>query len=389
MNHFVHCASVSPTTFVGDVQFLSNILERCCQLCINLQDTETRLTILDFISSLLGITHVQLMLQNHRDIVIYCACGGNQFPGLLKICADIIVQGMDYEDLEGWSHYIPPLHGEKDEYWDGDESAYHGQELLESFLRKAHIDSDSLVMFLKTIEVALFNQDSPQCKEAALRILEACIVALPDRFGPFVSMALDYVCYHSTEGHFRLQYQCAQFISTLCESQWEVAEQQMVYGLRTMQCLHNFLHSKCDKVVAKSCFAWVTFCRTFYASQGYDPSLMKPILHEVVSALLSGPLSDEGNLVTLTHAVSAVAALAGICAGDFIPFYDRIMPGLLSCACISQNETDERVALHGAAIEAASIVILSVLIDFADGKSRHVHTNFQVSYYTSHFMFRG
>lgn len=375
MIHLVNCVSISPSTFVGDFHYLSGILECCCHLCTDLysiQDSETCLTVLDFISGFLGISQVQQSLQNHRDLLLYITCGGNQFPGLLTICANIIAKGLDYDDIEGWLSHIPPVQGTKDECWDGDDTAYHGQELLEWFLGYTHIDSDSLNIFLKTIESTLLNQDSPHFKDASLRILEACIVAIPDRFSPYIAMALDYAYHHATQAHLRLQYQCVHFIATLCQSQLGKAEQQQIYGLRTVQCLRNLLNCKCDKVLAMTCFGLVTFCRTFYTSQVYDSSLMRPVLHEILSALITGPLSDERNFLILNHAISAVATLAGISEADFIPFYDRIMPGILLYASVDNDKADERAALHGAAVEAASIIILSVFVDFPDGRSSNL-----------------
>ena len=373
MGHMIHCATVSPSTFSGDVHHL---LECCCLLSaefLHKQDTATCLTVLDFISSLFGITHVQKFLTDHRELLAYCSCGANQFPGLFNIFADIILHGMDYDDLEGWSRHIAPVQEQQDEYWDGDAIAYHGQALLESFLRNAGIDTDLLAGFLKTIEATFFNQEAQQCKEAALRILEACLVAIPDIFNPYLHVALEFAFFHATQGHFRLQYQCVHFIASVCESQLLNANQQKIYGVKIIQCLYHLLHCTCDKVVAKTCFALVTFCRIIYASDNCDQAFIQPILHEVISVLITGPLSNEGNLVTLTHAISAIAALASISAGDFNPFYNRIMPGLLSCASISRNafhlksDASNLAALRGAAIEAASIIILSVSVDPVDG----------------------
>jgi hypothetical protein len=341
---------------------------------LNEQDTATCLAVLDFIGSLLDINHVQQTLMEHQELRKHCIFGGNNYPGLLKICADTIVLGLDYDDIEGWGDCISPVHEE--EYWDGDEIAYHGQTLLESFLRNFQMDANMLTNFLKSLEASLFNRESHPHQEAALCIFHACTVAVPDLFKPHFPTALEFAIFHATLPIVRLQFQCAYFIASACESQLLMVEWPMENYLKIMHCLKNLLCCKCDKVVAKTCFAFVSFFRNIYANHGQDESILFPILHEVVSAIIMGPLCDEGNTIILTHAISAVAALAGISSGKFAPFYDQIMPGLLSCASINPVHEHMKVdasvtsasALRSAAIEAASIIILSVSLEYRDGR---------------------
>jgi len=265
----------------------------------------------------------------------------------LSQCADFMVNNLD-EDVIEWAQEPATLFEDVAE--DDDDFCY----ATTLFGRLVMIlGNGSLPVLLPLVEnfMAAGKNDWRQfC--AALTMMQTCLYVGPIMFAPHVNVALEAALELSKTDHVRLQHQSLLLLGALCES-----GNVEVGGRRILEAAARLVSSPCSKVSTTGSAVVISFCR----SEGP----VEPFCREVLQILVAGPLSqqaineknkvDYGALASKVKAIGAVACLADACAEGFLPFYDAIMPGLLTTVQ-THSSSDEGAQLRGAAMEAMTII---------------------------------
>ena len=99
----------------------------------------------------------------------------------------------------------------------------------------------------------------------------------------------------TTSQNPRVQFQAMVLLGALCEADESLGgEIRAANSGRLLQAMAGLVSSKCTKVAAIACLAFVSYCRGGQSSskQG-DESLVVPFLKDILLSLVTGPLSME------------------------------------------------------------------------------------------------
>jgi hypothetical protein len=211
-----------------------------------------------------------------------------------------------------------------------------------------------------------------QQRQGALAALQCCLEAAPARFAQHARVATEAaITYSAHSMPPSVQYQAIQLLGALCENRRSGRDDNTMgsewfedHAARILQSFAQATHSPSTKISALASSAIVAYCRPSSGEPIDAERYVVPYLADVLSALVAGPLSlqveDTSSVDAKVSAIGAIACLAEAAEEALVPFYSHVMPGLWSIVNRSGKETYDRSRLRGAAIEAATIVGLSI-----------------------------
>ncbi len=305
---------------------------------------------------------------------------GDRVGGIVGICAELLIHGVD-EDVEDWAVEEVALQDEMQ--WDNDDISNFAEMILYTFLQNGGGGSSSMSIVLSIVE-RLLQSSQWQELRAGLIIIDACLTSSPHSFAPHIPIAIEAALNFSNHECVRVQYQAIELLGTICQhDSMAVGESQFMcirheYGRRILQAFAQLLMSKCSKVICHACLGIVSFCRggngKENAGASIDKTLVLPYLGDLLNAIASGLLTKDirSNVMIYIRAFASVACLADVAGTDFAPFYDMMIRGLMDCVSFdlyydadgivksTGQLSHESISLRGAAIEAATIVGLSI-----------------------------
>ena len=379
MQTISQCASTSPSLLAGDVDTFTSV----CQVLLTVAsraEEEARLSAVEALVTLIAVPGVKQIMNANTSVLHLCIEGdeANGIQGVVKVCAEMIVNGVD-DDVDFWAQEKVALQ-EDAAQWENDDNAIFAESILESFLQNVG-GSKCLSAVLSLVE-SLLSSNQWQQLRAGLSILGICLTSAPYSFAAHVPVAVEAALSFSSNPCVRVQFQAVQLLGALCRSdvigdgassgrpQLEIRKQ---HGNRILAAFGQLLDS-CPKVVGHVCLAIVSYCRggngKENAGMSIDKALVLPFMGEILTRIGNGPLSLNvaDNVDVFIRAFAAIACLADVSMGEFAPFYNSVMPGLLECASYglerdaNNNITgrgtsaEEIVSLRGGSIEAATIV---------------------------------
>lgn len=378
MQTFSQCASTSPSLLAGDVETLTSVAQVLLTVASRAQE-EARLAAVEALVTLTAVPGVKQMTNSNQSLLHLCVegDGDNGIQGVLKVCAELIVNGVD-EDLESWAQEQVALHEDATQ-WENDDNAIFAESILDSFLTNVG-GSQCLTAVLSLVETLLSSNQWQQVR-AGLSMLEICLTSTPFSFAVHVPVAVEAALSFSANPCVRVQFQAVQLLGALCRSDTigespsgrPMLEIRKQHSNRILAAFAQLLHS-CSKVVGHVCLAIVSYCRggngKENAGMPIDKALVLPYIGDLLARIGSGPLSLNvaDNVDVFIRAFASIACLADVSEEEFTPFYNTVMPGLLECAGYGLerdannnisgrgSSADEIVSLRGGAIEAASIV---------------------------------
>ena len=421
MSHLSTCSNQCPSLLAGDETSLTSLMRACMSIAqlANVHNDEDitflRLSALDVFATITAVPQIkrsitkpttspsprcvgeqqvgqekspllQFLIQGNDNTA---ATGGGDQKGVLYICAELAVNGVD-DDEEGWSTE-PALVYDTESTWEDDQVALHAESLLESFVENLG-GASTLPSVFQLVEILLATP-SWKNQRAVLSMLERCLAAAPVTFVPHVPATVDAALRLIQSSSARVQYQALQLLGSLCcansveaDGSANVQKQQILvrenYGGAILEAVSHLIKSHCTKVASHACLTVVSYCRGGNGSENcmvpIDKGLIVPYVGNLLDALRSGPLSvdisnpssiTEGSLTILIRAIGAVACVADAVGEEFMPHYS-IINGVTACALFglekaegqgikltpNMKNTHEVSMLRGSAIEAASII---------------------------------
>lgn len=419
MSHLSTCANLCPSLLAGDEISLTALMQASMSIAqlANPQNDEDitflRLSALDVFATISAVPQIKRSIMkpstspsprcvgqqvelNKSPLLQFLIQGndandgGGDQKGVLYICAELAVMGVD-DDEQGWSTE-PALVYETESSWEDDHVALHAESLLESFVQNLG-GASTLPSIFQLVEL-LLTTPSWKNQRAVLAMLERCLAAAPVTFVPHVPATVDAALRLIQSSSARVQYQALQLLGSLCcansvGTDGNSTQQQILvrekYGGAILEAVSHLIKSHCTKVASHACLTVVSYCRGGNGSENcmvsIDKGLIVPYVGNLLDALRTGPLSvdltnpssiTEGSLTVLIRAIGAVACLADAVGEDFLPYYG-IITGLSACAMFglektslgiklspNNKNTHEVSMLRGSAIEAASIVGQSI-----------------------------
>lgn len=386
MQTFSHCASTCPSLLAGDINILHSVCRLLLSVASNMPDVSTRLAAIEALVTLCMVSDVKMILSDHDMIRKFCIDGdaSNGIMGVVKICAEMIVCGVD-DDLDAWATGEVALLEDTTD-WDEDDNAIFAESLFELFVQHGG-GTQCLGTVLSVVETLLASQDWKQLR-AALSMLEISLTAFPYSFAPHVPVAVEAALSLSSHPCARVQYQSIQVLGSLCEADCASDDKNSAlsrpnisvrndFGQRILSSITQLLSSSCMKIVSNACMSITSYCMGGEGKNtdaGIDKSYILPFLGDVLSAIRNGPLSLDmnSNAAIYCRAFGAIVSIAGVVQEDFAKHYSNIMPGLLECAYFGLEKDHngqitgrglssfEAVSVRGSAIMAASIIGSSV-----------------------------
>eukprot|EP00554_Chaetoceros_debilis_P008282 CAMPEP_0194100128 /NCGR_PEP_ID=MMETSP0150-20130528/1111_1 /TAXON_ID=122233 /ORGANISM="Chaetoceros debilis, Strain MM31A-1" /LENGTH=1242 /DNA_ID=CAMNT_0038786455 /DNA_START=30 /DNA_END=3758 /DNA_ORIENTATION=- len=386
MQAFSHCASTCPSLLAGDINILYSVCRLLLSVASKTPDVSTRLAAIEALATLHMVSDVKIILCDHNAIQKFCIDGdpSNGIMGVVKICADIIICGVD-DDLDAWATGEVALQEDTAD-WDEDDNAIFAESLFELFVQHGG-GTQCLGTVLSVVETLLASQDWKHLR-AALSMLEISLTAFPYSFAPHVPVAVEAALSLSSHPCVRVQYQAVQLLGSLCEADCASDDKNSAlsrpninvrhdFGQRILASITQLLSSSCIKIVSNACMSITSYCMGGDGNNTdaeIDKCLVLPFLGDVLTAIRNGPLSLDVNLNAAIYcrAFGAIVSIAGIVEEDFAQYYSNIMPGLLDCAYFGLEKdhngqitgrgssTFEAVSVRGSAIMAASIIGSSV-----------------------------
>jgi hypothetical protein len=364
LEHLSLAATTCPSLLAGNAQVLNALVKTCLQLGnggsgSGSSDPTVQLTALQVVASLISVGHVKRRILPLAPELATCI-----LQSALPACARLLALGVD-DDVPGWASDPATLvDGGSSSDWDPDQALY-AESLMESFLQ--HLGSAALTVVLDMIQDLLTDGGVGGDKDwrhfrGGLAMLECCLMATPVSLAPHlvvvkdaaISLAAGGASQNANANNIRVQWQAIRLLGALCAT----SDIRDSHGALVLERLAGAVSSPCSKVSALASEALVSYCRgpaAGGAGEELDAAVvLLPYLHDVLQALVHGPLSssgmDTGSITTKVRAMGAVACLAQAADEGFGIYYASVMPGLLATAQLPSND------LAGAAIQAATIV---------------------------------
>lgn len=296
-----------------------------------------------------GVPSTSIQLQSVQVIVTYAE---NYARSQKRTQLPILIAAMKQELIPQTLRILLEFPGFDEDTWaeiqlddegamQEDDDDYTAQ-LLQEMLRLA--GSQALVdTILPAVQPCMVDTSlNWKALRGAMVALQSAAIALPVSFAQYSSVALRWALQQCRSPHGVLQYNALILLGLLMDENVDTVNLPFI-----VDAISHLLRSPIVKVASTAACCLVSLARSDNDIQPFLSTLL-----DALSSVTAHPVSQ-------VRAVGAVAALAQVSHEDFIPYYSRVMPGLLSL--FSQPQSEEH--LRNAALQTLTIVGQAVGLD--------------------------